>query len=122
MDNGRIGRLGIIMAKKKVIKRKFKTSPYKRGYKFEKRVQRFYEEIGFFVVRQGKSAFPDLIVISEAFTSLHGGHSVTMIECKINGIISKQEKERARELIKKGFMFKVAYREGKKLLFKEVKL
>ena len=36
---------------------------YRRGYTFEKRVQKFLESIGYLVIRQGKSSFPDLIAI-----------------------------------------------------------
>lgn len=45
---------------------------YAKGYYFERRVKKHYEDLGFFVVRQGKSAFPDLIVVKDAL----------FVECK----------------------------------------
>lgn len=60
-----------------------------KGYRFEQRVKHLLANQGFFCVRQGRSAFPDLVVITENKTYL--------IECKVNKYISKEER---RKLIK----------------------
>ncbi|HDM77479.1 MAG TPA: hypothetical protein ENG51_13580 [Deltaproteobacteria bacterium] len=68
---------------------------YRKGYRFEKTVQKWFEEQGFFVIRQGKSRFPDLIAIPPA-----GAVAVypRFIECKYNKMPRKDEIERMREL------------------------
>ena len=63
---------------------------YLIGYRFENRVKKHLEKEGFVVFRQGKSAFPDLICLSEDGTML--------VECKVGKYLSKKEKERAKEL------------------------
>ena len=47
---------------------------YLKGYRFEKRVQKFLEGEGWWVKRSGKSSFPDLICVS--------GGKVWVVECK----------------------------------------
>lgn len=93
----------------------FKTSPYRRGYSFERRVIKYFESLGYYVVRQGKSKFPDLVVLMKNKIPL-------FIECKVRGYLSEWEKREVCHLVNKGFNFQVAYREGRVLRFKVVKL
>lgn len=86
-------------------------TPYKKGYRFERRVKKFLESQGYLVFRPGKSSFPDLIVIQPR-TAI-----ISLVECKVNKYLKKEEKERAREFRKLGLAFKVAYREGRKIKF-----
>ena len=60
---------------------------YKRGVHFEYRVIKYLRENGFFVVRQAKSSFPDIIAVRKST-----GKKIC-IECKVNGYLSKEEKE-----------------------------
>nr|MDO8098513.1 hypothetical protein [Candidatus Njordarchaeota archaeon] len=62
------------------------THPYKRGYAFERRVRSHLEEDGWYVVRQGKSAFPDLICLKKG--------AILFIECKVDGYLNPRDRER----------------------------
>ena len=63
---------------------------YQKGVRFENRVKKYLESVGYYVIRQGKSAFPDLIAVMTAnyvpFNSEEGKvDSVTPVrffECK----------------------------------------
>jgi len=59
---------------------------YRKGRIFEYRVKNYLEGRGYFVVRQARSAFPDLIALKRGLTLL--------VECRVDGEISKEEKER----------------------------
>jgi len=73
------------------------SKSYRRGYRFEKEVQKWFEEHGFFVVRQGKSKFPDLIAIPNS-KSFHV--FPVFVECKYNKKPSKKEIENLLEIEK----------------------
>lgn len=64
-------------------------NPYRKGREFEWKCRKLLEHAGYFVVRQAKSAFPDLIASN--------GAGWLLIECKVNGKISRKEVE---ELLK----------------------
>jgi len=83
---------------------------YIRGYNFERRVIKHFESMGYIVIRQGKSKFPDLWVIDPVT------QKAFPCECKINKYLNKSEREKAIELTKKGFRFRVAYRKGYRTL------
>ena len=84
---------------------------YRIGYNFERRVIKFYkkEYPDAEIVRQGKSKFPDIWVIlpNKSFPC----------ECKVGKYLDGTEKMLAKALVSKGFSFRVAYRNGKKLDF-----
>jgi len=89
---------------------------YLKGYNFEKRVKKYLESLGYYVLRQGKSAFPDLIAIKKAEKD---NCAVYAIECKVKRkYLSVDERNR---LVKMWYNFNLspylAYREGKKLFF-----
>jgi len=87
---------------------------YMKGYNFERRVRKWFEEHGYFVARQCRSAFPDLIVI--------GTEDVKFVECKVNlKNLTKRERYRLIELAAKyNATPMVAHREGRKIKFKIV--
>ena len=72
---------------------------YRKGYRFEKEVQKWLEKEGWFVVRQGKSKFPDLIAIRKLMSG--NGFRVVFIECKYNKKPSREEIMKAKELEEK---------------------
>ena len=65
---------------------------YERGRDFEYRVKKLFENKGYFVVRQAKSTFPDLIAVRR--------ETVLGIECKTTGYISLGERKKLLELEK----------------------
>ena len=88
---------------------------YRRGYNFERRVLKFLESNGYFVVRQAKSSFPDLIAINYLGTPI-------FIECKVNGKLSYKEQKRAEEIVKKYKVpFFIAHRYKRRIVFSPLK-
>jgi len=61
---------------------------YRKGYVFEKQVQKWFEDLGFLVIRQGGSKFPDLIAIPTKGDNIQ---EVRLVECKYNKKPSKAE-------------------------------
>jgi Holliday junction resolvase len=57
---------------------------YIAGRRFEYSVKEYFQRKGFFVVRQAKSAFPDIVAIK--------GVRVLLVECKVNGYLRRGEK------------------------------
>jgi Holliday junction resolvase len=66
---------------------------YQKGYRFQLRVKKYLEEKGYFVMLSPKSKFPDGIAGDNAGWFL--------FECKWNKYLTKEEKEKARALLKK---------------------
>jgi len=90
-----------------------KTHPYRRGYSFERRVRAHLEKDGWFVVRQGKSAFPDLICLKKG--------KAMLVECKVDGYLRPEERRRLLEVsIKTGAESVIASREGKKIALRNL--
>jgi len=85
---------------------------YRRGYNFERRVIRDLESKGYFVARQARSSFPDLIAIKDG--------EVLLIECKVRGYLSKKERERIEQIkaITKA-KFLVARRVKRRIVYEE---
>jgi len=71
------------------------SKSYRKGYRFEREVAEWFEKQGFFVIRQGKSRFPDLIAIPPitSYWTLP-----RLIECKYNKLPTKQEIRKLMEL------------------------
>lgn len=77
------------------------------GITFERRVIKHLEKHGYFVIRSGKSKFPDGI-------GVHKNGCVVLFECKVNKYLSKEEKKRAKEITEKtGLPLTVFWREKK---------
>lgn len=91
------------------------SHPYVKGRAFEYRVRDYLKKKGFFVVRQARSAFPDLIALKKS--------RVVFVECKVDGRLSKREREELLAILAfaggEGFL---ALRKGRKLLFRSVKI
>jgi len=66
---------------------------YQKGYRFQQRVKKYLENLGYFVMISPKSRFPDGIALKSEKSFL--------FECKWNKYLSKEEKEKARELVEK---------------------
>ena len=80
---------------------------YRIGYNFERRVIKYLESHGYFVIRSGKSRFPDGIAV-------HKNGCVLIFECKVNKYLSREEKKRAAEIYEKtGIKLTVFWREKK---------
>ena len=119
------------------------SKEYKKGYAFEKRVQKYLENQGYYVFRNPKSAFPDLLAIMPATTEqiidkktgeiCPGYVSVSperLIECKNWKKVpkdplkqlSKEEIQQFKEL-RSSFplgKFLLAYNDNRKIKFVEV--
>jgi len=66
---------------------------YLKGRRFEYKVIKELRSYGFFVVRQAKSAFPDIVAVQKpAKNKPH----IVVIECKTTGRLSKKEKRALR--------------------------
>jgi len=86
---------------------------YLSGYRFERRVIKHLEERGYFVIRSGKSRFPDGIAVKKGLGRSVG---VVIFECKVNKYLSRDEKQKAKEILAKtGVPLTVFYRVGRKL-------
>jgi len=97
----------------KFIEVKKLNTPYKRGYRFQNRVKRLGEKLGYMVFTSPKSNFPDQIW-------LHPKEVPWFIECKVKTglkkaslktLLSKDEINRATEIENKGFRFSVAFKD-----------
>jgi len=68
---------------------------HKKGYRLECKVRNYFKKIGFFVVRQAKSAFPDIVAINK--------DTKIFCECKNRkkGDLSKKEKQKLLTLSEK---------------------
>jgi len=71
---------------------------YQKGYRFQQRVKRHLEKFGYFVMISPRSKFPDGVAIK--------ANRAFLFECKWNKFLSKEEKLKAKELVKK---FKVDF-------------
>ena len=70
------------------------AAPRRKGDNFERRVKKYLQCLGFFCVRQPRSAFPDLVAIKQML-----GHPINYcIECKMNKYISNDERSRLEHL------------------------
>jgi len=84
---------------------------YIKGKKFERRVAKSLESLGYVVVMAGGRKFPDGIAL-RSFSILFPKYFV--YECKVNKYLSKEEKESAKEIkLKTGLPFLVFWREKK---------
>ena len=90
------------------------SKPRKKGDNFERRVKKHLQELGFFCVRQPRSAFPDLIALRYYMDYIQ----VYFIECKMNKYTSKEEKlELMRLSAKFGTIPLIAYSENREIKF-----
>ena len=66
-------------------------SNYSRGADFERRVQKYFEKQGYFVIRSaGSHSLIDLVALK--------GGEVQLIQCKTDGVLSVAERQQLQEL------------------------
>lgn len=66
---------------------------YAKGRRFEHKVRDLFESQGYFVARQAKSSFPDLIALKP--------QEVVFIECKAGGSLPKNDRIKIQNLRQK---------------------
>lgn len=88
-------------------------NPRRKGTSFELRVKKHLESLGYFAVRQPRSAFPDLLVVHNL--------QVLFIECKCCKYITKTEREDLLQLVAKhGGRCLIAYKKDDNIGFCDV--
>lgn len=89
-------------------------SNYRRRADFERRVYRYFEQRGYFVIRSAGSHSPiDLV-------ALRWGE-VKLIQCKIDGVLSRVERAQLQELARLTCcQVYLISREGKKLIVEKI--
>jgi len=87
---------------------------YVKGYQFERRVRSYFENKGFFVIRSaGSKGIFDIIAINKKH--------VVGVQCKVDGRITKAQANSIAQIGKEfGILPILAYRDGKKLLFRDL--
>jgi Holliday junction resolvase len=90
------------------------SSPYLKGVRFEYRVQRWLRHRGWFVVRQPRSAFPDLVALRKG--------KLVLVECRVGGSLSRKERRHLVSLARKelGGEALLAQRNGGSLVLKRI--
>jgi len=90
--------------------------PYKRGYHFERRVLKILEGLGYWVARQAKSSFPDLIAIKR--------DKILLVECKVDRrSLSRRERELMLSLAEKlSAIPLLAYREKRRVILLDLRV
>lgn len=97
------------------------SSPRRKGYGFEIRTKHYLEKKGFYVVRQPRSRFPDLIALKKGELATHIENFnfvytsvIYFIECKTNKYITSKERADLHFLqIKYGIKPLIAYKSDK---------
>lgn len=90
-------------------------SNYSRGADFERRVQRYFEKAGWFVIRSAGSHTP---VDLGAFK----GAEACLIQCKIDGALSVAERQQLQEIAKyTGCQVFLISRQEHKMISEEIK-
>ncbi len=89
-------------------------NPYARGRRFEYRTRDYLRKLGWFVVRQPRSAFPDLIALRDG--------SIILVECKVDGYLPSTERRHIVRLARRqvGGKAVLAFRRGRDLLLREL--
>jgi len=95
---------------------------YHRGRNFEYRVKKYLEEKGYFVVRSaGSHGIFDLIAIEKLDYGVSYDNFVYGIQCRVDGKVKKEEIEEMKKIYENfGIIPIIAFRDGKKLAFKNV--
>ena len=87
------------------------STPYVRGRVFEYRVRDYLDRKGFFVVRQARSAFPDIVALKKG--------RILLVECNVKGNLSPRERQELLLLTQRlGGQAYVALRKGRQLRFR----
>jgi len=65
-------------------------NPYQRGIRFEYKTRNYLRKEGWYVIRQPRSMFPDLIAFRDG--------TMLLVECKVHGYIAPAERRKIRKL------------------------
>jgi len=89
-------------------------NPYARGRRFEYRTRDYLRKLGWFVIRQPRSSFPDLVALRDG--------SILLVECKVDGYIPSTERRHIVRLARTEVRGKaiLAFRRGQRLLLAEL--
>jgi len=89
-------------------------NPFARGRRFEYRTRDYLRKLGWFVIRQPRSSFPDLVALRDG--------SILLVECKVNGHVPSTERRHIVRLARRQVRGKaiLAFRRGKELLLAEL--
>lgn len=68
-------------------------NPYARGRRFEYRTRDYLKRLGWFVVRQPRSSFPDLIALKAG--------AILLVECKLDGHVPSTERRHIAHLARR---------------------
>lgn len=101
---------------------------YIKGRTFEYRIQNYLRGKGYYVIRAyGSKGVYDLIAVPPTnhlsiAPFCEWQNQPLGIQCKTNGYIPPKERARFKDIIKKWQLWSIlAYREGRKLIFKDIK-
>lgn len=87
---------------------------YLKGYRFQNRVKEYGESKGYYVMANPKSSFPDQIWMkpdtTPIFVECKVKTGIRLDKVKIQRFLKEEEIIKAKELIKKGFRFIVAFK------------
>ena len=91
-----------------------KCNPYRRGRMFEYRTRDYLRGFGWFVIRQPRSAFPDLVALKNG--------TILLIECKLHGYLPSAERRHIVRLARNHIQGRplLAFRKEGRLLLCEI--
>ncbi len=87
-------------------------NPYSRGTRFEYRTREYLRGFGWFVIRQPRSAFPDLVALKNGV--------ILFVECKLHGYMPSAERRHIVRLARNHIKAKALLalkKEGRLLLY-----
>jgi Holliday junction resolvase len=89
-------------------------NPYIRGMRFEYRTRDFLRKAGWFVFRQPRSLFPDMVALKDG--------AVLLVECKLNGRMPSVQRKRMVRIARMQAKGKavLASRNGRGILLSEL--
>gem|GEM_PF-1998050 len=89
-------------------------NPFEKGRRFEYRTRSHLSRLGWFVIRQPRSASPDLLALRKGI--------ILLVECKIRGYIPPKQRRRMMRLTKSnpGAKAVLAMKSENGLLFREL--
>jgi len=86
---------------------------YAIGYRFQLRVKKYMEKLGWDVIVRPKSRFPDLHCWKKDPILDSALFKIIEVECKMNKYLTKEEKQKAEIIKKQGIPFYVAWKDKK---------
>ena len=87
---------------------------YQIGYRFQLRVKKYMEKLGWSVIVRPKSRFPDLHCYKKDPVLDSALFKIIEVECKMNKYLTKDEKRKGEEIKKQGIPFYVAWKDKKR--------